>query len=454
MPENQSNWKDLGEETKNLIQDAISTGNFENLSRDVSNIAGRAVKNITNTTSRYQEVVNDRRAYEQRFYNTRGYQQTDYEKNFYDQKQRDANYNKNYRNNNYNNYNYNNNYNRNYNYNNNYNANNRGNSAAGTAAYNGIVVENVQYPAVAGTKYKNISSLKVLSIVGMTLFSIIGFVLALLFGGAMAISSGVVRILFMALMLLPVGCFAGTFFLGRLFFRSARFDSYVNTIGTKDYIEVKKLSAATGKPEKFVLNDLKRFIKSKWFFQGHLDATGTTLITTNKTFDEYNKLMQEQEQVKAEEAAKKKANSEKYSKYTESQQEIFRQADEYIKEIHRCNDEIPGEEISEKIDHMEHSVRMIIERAKEEPKLCDDLRRLMNYYLPTTVKLLNAYADLDKQQKSSENIENSKREIEGTIDALNDAFDKLFDDLFVDTSMDISTDVEVMKNMLKQEGLV
>ena len=77
----------------------------------------------------------------------------------------------------------------------------------------------------------------------------------------------------------------------------------------------------------------------------------------------------------------------------------------------------------------------------------------MNYYLPTTVKLLNAYADLDSQEKTSENIEKSKKEIEDTIDTLNDAFDRLFDDMFEDTSLDISTDAEVMKTLLEQEGL-
>ena len=77
----------------------------------------------------------------------------------------------------------------------------------------------------------------------------------------------------------------------------------------------------------------------------------------------------------------------------------------------------------------------------------------MNYYLPTTVKLLKAYADFYKQPEGGENIEKSKREIEETIDTMNDAFDQLFDNMFVDTSLDISTDAEVMKTLLEQEGL-
>ena len=88
-----------------------------------------------------------------------------------------------------------------------------------------------------------------------------------------------------------------------------------------------------------------------------------------------------------------------------------------------------------------------------QPELTEDMTRLMNYYLPTMVKLLHSYADLDSQGKSSANIEKSKREIEDTIDVMNEAFDRLFDSLFEDTSLDISTDVEVMRTLLSQEGL-
>ena len=139
--------------------------------------------------------------------------------------------------------------------------------------------------------------------------------------------------------------------------------------------------------------------------------------------------------------------------FTEQQREIFRMGEMYIAEIRDCNKDIPDEKITEKLDRMEQSVRLIVDRAKQKPSLTQDLRRLMNYYLPTMVKLLHSYIELNAQEKSSNNIEKSKREIENTIDMMNDAFDRLFDDLFDDTSLDISTDAEVMKTLLAQEGL-
>ena len=77
----------------------------------------------------------------------------------------------------------------------------------------------------------------------------------------------------------------------------------------------------------------------------------------------------------------------------------------------------------------------------------------VDYYLPMTVKLLKAYADMDAQPVQGENIQNSKREIEATLDTLNTAFEKLLDSVFQDTAMDVSSDISVLHTLLAQEGL-
>ena len=82
-----------------------------------------------------------------------------------------------------------------------------------------------------------------------------------------------------------------------------------------------------------------------------------------------------------------------------------------------------------------------------------DLKKMMSYYLPITVKLLNAYADMDKQPVQGENIQNSKKEIEESLDTLNLAFEKLLDSIFEDTAMDVSSDISVLHTLLAQEGL-
>ena len=78
----------------------------------------------------------------------------------------------------------------------------------------------------------------------------------------------------------------------------------------------------------------------------------------------------------------------------------------------------------------------------------------MNYYLPTTTKLVDAYQELYDQPAAGENMAGTKKEIEDTLDTINFAFEKLLDRFFQDTAWDISTDITVMKTMLAQEGLM
>ena len=96
----------------------------------------------------------------------------------------------------------------------------------------------------------------------------------------------------------------------------------------------------------------------------------------------------------------------------------------------------------------------IFKRVRAHPDVAPDLKKMMDYYLPTTVKLLEAYAELDAQTVQGENITSSKREIEDTLDTLNLAFEKLLDSIFKDTAWDLSTDISVLQTLLAQEGLI
>ena len=77
----------------------------------------------------------------------------------------------------------------------------------------------------------------------------------------------------------------------------------------------------------------------------------------------------------------------------------------------------------------------------------------MNYYLPTTKKLLEAYVELDRQTVQGENVQQTKNEIDSAMDTINEAFEKLLDSMFQDMAWDISSDISVMKTMMAQDGL-
>lgn len=126
---------------------------------------------------------------------------------------------------------------------------------------------------------------------------------------------------------------------------------------------------------------------------------------------------------------------------------------EYLRQIRESNEAIPGEEMSRKISRMELIIHKIFQRVEQQPDLVSDLRKFMDYYLPITVKLLDAYEDLDAQPIQGANIASSKKEIEDTLDTINQAFENLLDSFFQDTAWDISSDISVLQTMLAQEGL-
>ena len=130
--------------------------------------------------------------------------------------------------------------------------------------------------------------------------------------------------------------------------------------------------------------------------------------------------------------------------------------DQYQKildELRRVNDDIPDEEMTDKINRLEAVSAKIFEQAKSDPDKLPQMRKFMDYYLPTSLKLLNTYAELDSQGVEGENITESKYRIEQTMDTLVKAFETQLDRLFASDALDVSTDIDVMENMLRADGL-
>lgn len=265
----------------------------------------------------------------------------------------------------------------------------------------------------------------VLSIVGSA-----GFVVGFLAGGA-ALAGGT------ALLCSGIGTLA----------KVSRFKVYLKALGTKTSITLERLSRSVGKNERFVRKELQKMIKQGLFLEGHLDNEQKNLITSDETFREFERSRLELEQRRRSQAVQAAKSPDPKI------QEVLDKGNAYVKEIRRCNDEIPGEEISAKIDRMEAIVRKIFERAEAHPEVIPDMKKLMDYYLPMTVKLLNAYADMDRQPVQGETIRKSKQEIDATLDTLNAAFEKLLDELFQDAAIDVSSDISVLNTLLAQEGL-
>lgn len=132
---------------------------------------------------------------------------------------------------------------------------------------------------------------------------------------------------------------------------------------------------------------------------------------------------------------------------------LRKEKDRAVSELRRLNDAIPDEKISAQIDHLEEVTGKIIDHVIADPSKQPQISRFLDYFLPTTIKLLNAYDRMDSAGISGSNINTTKQKVETMLDTLCAAFDKQLDSLFGDEALDISTDITVMENLLAQEGL-
>ena len=130
--------------------------------------------------------------------------------------------------------------------------------------------------------------------------------------------------------------------------------------------------------------------------------------------------------------------------------------DEYaalLRQLREVNDAIPDPVMSQKISRLEEVSGRIFALAQKDPDKKAQLQKFMNYYLPTTLKLLNSYDKLSRQRVKGENIQKTMFEIEGMMETIAGAFEKQLDSLFDDDALDIAADISVMESILKQEGL-
>lgn len=151
---------------------------------------------------------------------------------------------------------------------------------------------------------------------------------------------------------------------------------------------------------------------------------------------------------------KEKEAAEAAAKKAREEAENLDDYQKIIKEIRDINDKIPGEEFSAKIDRLEDLTVKIFKIVQEQPEKQNKMRKFINYYLPTSLKLLRNYQQLDAQGIEGKNISEAKRQIEETMDTMISAFERQLDNLFSAESMDISADIAAMQNLMKADGLI
>lgn len=212
--------------------------------------------------------------------------------------------------------------------------------------------------------------------------------------------------------------------------RHERYMNYLAYIGANREVSLAHMAATFDVPVKKLCKDLRRMLSRGILPTGYLDLAEGRLFLTEMGY----RAPEPPKEQKAEKPSEEEENA-------------------ILREIRQINDDIPGEEMSEKIDRIEEITRKILNYQKEHPDREGQLRSFLSYYLPTTLKILRAYAQLDAQGIEGENISAAKARIEGMMDQVVAGFEKQLDRLFQDDALDITSDVAVLENMLRKDGL-
>lgn len=126
----------------------------------------------------------------------------------------------------------------------------------------------------------------------------------------------------------------------------------------------------------------------------------------------------------------------------------------YIKTIKEAESEFKSQDISFSLYRLSKVVEKVIDYLEKHPEKEKDVKKLMEFHLPSTVKLILSYRELDKSGINTFNIEKTKEEIVSACDKIHEAFSGVLEDLYNDKAIDVSTDIQVLKMMLSREGFL
>ena len=210
--------------------------------------------------------------------------------------------------------------------------------------------------------------------------------------------------------------------------QASRWRSYMAMIGRQSSVSISALASATGRSPDKVRDDLADMLDCGLFPQGFLDYGGDRLVLSGDGISEAPRPAPQAPPPKEDENA-------------------------ILAEIKAVNDAIDNEKMSAQIDRIGVITAKILDYQKTHPEKAAQLHSFLSYYLPTTLKILRAYAQLEDQEVSGQNITAAMSRIEGMMDKVVEGFEKQLDLLFQGDAMDITTDVEVLERMLAKDGL-
>lgn len=225
----------------------------------------------------------------------------------------------------------------------------------------------------------------------------------------------------------------------------SRGQRYLQLLEGQKVCSLQRLSQAGGQNEKKTLRDLRQLRDKQLLPQLVLDEEGSQVFTSMEAYEAEQQRRSQQEQ------RRQQAQQEQARQQAAQQQEGGRR---FLVQIEQLSRLIDDEAIRGKVDHIRLLSEKIFEQVEQNPRQQNSIRKFTSYYLPTTVKLLRVYTEVDDQPVEGVNTDTIRSDIPGILDTLSGAYENLLDSLYADMALDVSAEITVLKDMLAQEGLV
>lgn len=220
----------------------------------------------------------------------------------------------------------------------------------------------------------------------------------------------------------------------------SRYASYLAVMGSNKAVEIAGLAKKTGIKEERVEKDLQKMIDKGYFAKGaYLNKELGYFFASTEADEELSQAIKAARK-KTAEAAKAEAAKQSANVY-----------EQFIMQIKDVNDRIPGEEMTAKINTLEDITKEIFAIVQKEPEKRPKIDRFMSYFLPTTLKLLESYATLDKSNAEGDNITQSKQSIETAMNSIVDGFRHQLAELYKTDTLNIETEIDVLTQMMDRE---
>ncbi|MBC2575735.1 5-bromo-4-chloroindolyl phosphate hydrolysis family protein [Peptostreptococcus canis] len=228
------------------------------------------------------------------------------------------------------------------------------------------------------------------------------------------------------------------------FAKIQKYKKYIKLFEKNYMLDIKTISNKLSISKDNVLKDLKYMIDRKIFREGHLVENSELIFINDEKYYEYSEIIREK--IKREEHEQKIKNNKELTEFIEKN-------NSQIKEIKEIIDRISDIDTKNIIKSIIISVNEITNVVQKYPDHLINLNRFSNFYMPTTVKLIHSYDELNDSTENLDSVIKAKNEISNTLKTIDSAYKKLLNQIIKVNTMDINADISVLNTMLSQDGL-